>query len=177
SRACRRLVSPSAAISPSLPRGGEGYARSSCRFDQLVDDPDALWRRLLREACPTAAGKLADIDVAVPVDGDAVRRGELSWGETGMHLAQAGQHFALGRVDADARPDVGPIAVDLAGGSAFADIDQRVAAGRHAHAVRPVQVIPLGFELAVTIEHLNAMVLAVGDVQPAVGVAADVVRD
>src|SRR5215468_10560120 len=59
----------------------------------------------------------------------------------------------------------------------FADIDERVAAGRHAHAVRPVQIVPLGLELAVTVEHLDPMVFPVGDIDPAIGVATDVVRD
>jgi len=40
-----------------------------------------------------------------------------------------------------------------------------------------VQIVPLGFELAVAVEHLNPVVLAVGDVNPAVGVATNVVRD
>src|SRR5207249_5664412 len=65
------------------------------------------------------AGKLANIDIAVTVDGDAVRRGELAGGETGVHLAEPGQHLALGRMNADTRPDIGPVAVDLPGGTAL----------------------------------------------------------
>src|SRR6266571_4012012 len=38
-----------------------------------------------------------------------------------------------------------------------------------------MHVVPLGLILAVAVEHLDAMVLAVGDIHPAVGVAADVV--
>src|SRR5215831_715900 len=95
-----------------------------------------------------------------------------------MHFAEPGQDFTLGSMDADARPDIGPIAVAAAaGGTAFADIEQRVGAGGHAHAVRPVQIVPLGFEPAVAVEHLHAVVLAVGDIDPTVRVAADVVRD
>src|SRR5438270_2307587 len=94
-----------------------------------------------------------------------------------MHLAEPGHHLAFGGVDADARPDIGPILVDLAGRPAFANIDQRVGAGRHAHAVRPVQIVPLGFELAAAVEYLDPVVLAVGDIDPAVRVAADGVRD
>src|SRR5260370_30197272 len=78
-------------------------------------------------------------------------------------------------MNAAARPDIGPILVDLAGGAAFADIEERVAAGRHAHAVWPVQIVPLGFELAVAVEHLDPMVLPVVDIDPAIAVAADVV--
>src|SRR5260370_10144831 len=93
-----------------------------------------------------------------------------------MHLAEPGQHLAFNAMDADSRPDVGPVPVDLSRGAAFADIDQRVAAGRHAHAVWPVQVVPLGFALAVAVEHLNPVVLAVGDIEPAVGIAPDIRR-
>ena len=71
--------------------------RSGGGLDELVDDPQALGRRVLREARPGAARQFADIDVAVPVDGDAVRRGELAGSEAGMHLAEPGQHLALGR--------------------------------------------------------------------------------
>src|SRR5215471_15862423 len=80
-------------------------------------------------------------------------------------------------MDADARAYIGPITVDLARGAAFANIEERIAAGRHAHAVRPMQIVPLGLELAVSVEHLNPMVLTVGDIEPPVRVAADVVRD
>src|SRR6516162_8116881 len=94
-----------------------------------------------------------------------------------MHVAEASEHLTLGSMDANARSDIGPIPVDLTGGPALADIDERVAAGRHAHAVRPMQIVPLGLELAVAVEHLDAVVLAVGNVDPTVGVAADVVRN
>ena len=40
----------------------------------------------------------------------------------------------------------------------------------------PVQIIPLRLVLAVAVEHLHAMVLAVGDVDPTVGVGDDVVH-
>jgi hypothetical protein len=40
-----------------------------------------------------------------------------------------------------------------------------------------VQIIPLGLVLAVAVEDLNPMVLAVGDINPAIGVGSDVVND
>src|SRR5207253_2645058 len=89
------------------------YRRLAPAPHELVYHPDALGRRVLGEPCPAAAGKLANIDIAVTVDGDAVRRGELAGGETGVHLAEPGQHLALGRMNADTRPDIGPVAVDL----------------------------------------------------------------
>src|SRR5579864_2914538 len=45
------------------------------------------------------------------------------------------------------------------------------------HAVGPVQIVPLRLPFAVAVENLDAMVLAVGDVNPAVGVTANIVRD
>src|SRR6516164_6022339 len=92
-----------------------------------------------------------------------------------MHLSQPGQYLALRCMNADARADIRPIPVDLTRGAAFADIEERIAAGRHAHAVRPMQIVPLDLELAVSVEHLDPMVLAVGDIEPPVRVAADVV--
>ena len=41
----------------------------------------------------------------------------------------------------------------------------------------PVQIVPLGLVFAVAVEHLHAMVLAVGDIDPAVGIGGDVVDD
>jgi hypothetical protein len=37
----------------------------------------------------------------------------LAESETGMHLPQAGQHLAPGSVDADARPDIRCLLIDL----------------------------------------------------------------
>jgi hypothetical protein len=47
----------------------------------------------------------------------------------------------------------------------------------HVEAARAVQVFPLRLVFAVAVEHLDAMVLAVSDIDPAVGVTADVVDD
>src|SRR5439155_7407237 len=94
-----------------------------------------------------------------------------------MRLAEPRQYLALGGVDADARPDIRPVAVDLAARSALADVAQRVTPVPKAHAVRAVQVVPLRLPFAVAVEHLDAVVLAIGDIEPALGVAADIVRD
>ena len=40
-----------------------------------------------------------------------------------------------------------------------------------------MQVVPLGLVLAVAVEHLNAMVLPVGDINPALFIGANVVHD
>ena len=51
------------------------------------------------------------------------------------------------------------------------------AAGAAIERARPVHVVPLHLVLAVAVEHLHAMVLAVGDIDPAVVVGGDVVGD
>src|SRR4051812_17478823 len=98
---------------PVAVQSEKGIFVSLSQLHKLVDDAQALGRRVLGEARPSPARQFADVDVAVPVDGDAVRRGELAGSEAGMHLAEPGQHHALGRMDADARADIGPILVDL----------------------------------------------------------------
>jgi hypothetical protein len=40
-----------------------------------------------------------------------------------------------------------------------------------------MQIVPLRLVSAVTVEHLNAMILAVGDIDPAIGVSDDIVHD
>src|SRR5205814_9116669 len=70
-----------------------------------------------------------------------------------------------------------PVAVDLARRPALADVAERVLAARQAHAVRAVQVVPLRLPSAVAVKDLHPVVLAVGDIDPAIRIAADVVRD
>src|SRR5580704_2131906 len=106
------------------------------------------------------------------VDSDTVRRGELARRNPGMRLAEPRDHLvALCRMDADARPDIRPVPVDFALRPAFADIAKRVGTARQAHTIWPVQVIPPRLPFAVAIEDLDAMVFAVSDVDPAVGIA------
>src|SRR5581483_7365364 len=183
--ASSRNTTPPASSRRAGPRGSTSSAiscwaddRQSPRdLDQLVDYPPPRRCRPLGKARPGAARQFADIDVSLGVDGDPVRRDELPGIDSGVRQAEPRQHLAVMRMDADPRPDIGPVAVDFALRPAFADIAQRIAAGFHPHAVGPVQVVPLGLPFAVAVEHLDAVVFAVGDVDPAVMRAADVVRD
>jgi TolB-like protein/class 3 adenylate cyclase/lipoprotein NlpI len=145
-------------------------------FFELVQHAQPLRRRALGIARPGPPGQLSDEDAALAIDRDPVGRSEMAGFEPGMHTAEPRQYLTLVAVDADPRTDVRPVAIDLARRSALTDVNQRVAPGRHAHAVRPVQIVPLGLEPAVAGEDLYPVVFAVGDIDPAVGVAADVVR-
>src|SRR6266536_2514458 len=90
-------------------------------------------------------------------------------------VAQARQHLARVAVDADPRPDVGHVVVDPHAAADLADVETALGAGFQIKARRAVHVVPLRLELALAVEDLDAMVLAIGDVDPAVGIAADVV--
>ena len=79
--------------------------------------------------------------------------------------------------DADARAEIGHVAVDRHARAELADIEDRaLCRGGRYRPQGPVQVVPLRLVFAVAVEHLHAVVLAVGDIDPAVGVGGDVVR-
>src|SRR5437899_7206898 len=131
----------------------------------------------LEAIAPVGKRNLADVDVAARVDREPVRRDELTRLESSGALTEPREQVALVAVDAHARSDVGHVVVHAHAAADLADIEAALPAALHVEAGRPVHVHPLRLELAVAVEHLNAMVLAVGDVDPAVGIAADVVRD
>src|SRR6266700_2612282 len=170
-----------------MTEGGTGSAiyrrshRASAHLHQLLQAPEA--GRYLLAPCADAAAPIgeadfADVDVAARIDGEPVRRDELAGLEPGMGVTEPGQEFALMGVDADPGPAIRDVDVARHIGADLADIEaRRAGAGLHAKARRAVHVGPLRLVFAVAVEHLDPVVLAVGDVDPAVGVAADVVRD
>src|SRR4051794_28549289 len=92
-------------------------------------------------------------------------------------LAKAADQLSLMINDADPRSEVGDVAANRGGGANLADIEDRLVPIRHTEATGAMQVLPLGLELTVGVEHLDAGVLAVRDIDPAVGIATDVVDD
>src|SRR6185437_3671922 len=123
------------------------------------------------------ARDLADIDGARRIDGDAVRRDELARPALAREIADARQKLALVRHDAEARPDARHLLIDLAAGPELADVAHRFRGIGHAEAAGAVDVVPLRLVAALAVEHLDAVVLAVGDIDPAIGVGDDVVHD
>src|SRR5215472_16219418 len=93
---------------------------------QAVDDAALRRHRVSREARPGFPRQLADIYVALAIDGDAVRRGELPRQDAAWCLAKPRQDLALQRMDADARPYIRPGAVALALRPALADVAEQV---------------------------------------------------
>ena len=104
-------------------------------------------------------------------------RQELAEVGPGRRVTEAAHKLAFMIDDADPRPEIGDVAADGSGRADFADVADRVVAVRHIKAARTVQVLPLRLVPAVAVEYLHPMVLAVGDIDPAVGVAADIVDD
>src|SRR5262252_7044831 len=145
---------------------------------ELVQRAQITWSWLVSESLrPVGPRHLADIEVAVAVHRKPMRRQELGW--TKARAKPAESRNALPRVvdNGDPRAKVRHIAAHRLHGAEFADVADRALAGWHEQAARTVQVVPLRLVLAVAVEHLHAMVLAIGHIHPAVGIAGDVVRD
>src|SRR5216683_721211 len=121
-------------------------------------------RRLREELRPLRPRHLADIEVAARVDGESVRPEKGGRRRPGMQIAEP-------------RPEIGAVAVDRLHRTKFADIADRPVRIRHEDPARPVQIVPLRLVLAVAVEYLDPVVFAVGDVDPTIGVGADVVDD
>ena len=145
---------------------------------ELLQAAQRLRHRLAgKQRRPGGHGDLADIEVAARIDREPVRREELPRPRAGERLvAEPRQHLALVVQHRDARPEIGRAAIEPVIGPDLADVADRAFARRHVEPARPVQVVPLRLELAVAVEHLHAMVLAIRHIDPAVGVAADIVR-
>src|SRR6266849_137969 len=77
----------------------------------------------------------------------------------------------------DARTEIGNVTADGSGWADFADVADRLVTIWHVEAARAVQFLPLRLVSSVAVEHLDPVVFAVGDIDPTIGVAADVVDD
>src|SRR5215831_11246315 len=75
---------------------------------------------------PGGPGDLADIDVAVPIDRQPVRRQKLAELGTGRGVAKPADQFALMVDDRNPRPEIGNVAADRCGGPHFADVADRL---------------------------------------------------
>ena len=106
-----------------------------------------------------------------------MRRQKLGWTKAWAKPTQPGNALPCVVDDGDPRAKVRHIAANRLHGAEFTDVAHGALARRHKQAARAVQVVPLRLVLAVAVEHLHAMVLAVGHIDPAVGIAGYVVRD
>src|SRR5207248_9096504 len=116
---------------------------------------------------------IANKYVADLINGEPSRPDELARVETGMGMTEPRQEFALIGIDADPRTAIRQIDIDRHVRSDLADEEaRRLGAGLHVEAGRAVHVVPLRLVFAIAVEYLDAVVLAVRDINPAIGVAA-----
>ena len=104
------------------------------------------------------------------------------WGATnsralaGEPAADARDDLALRRQDRHARAQERDVLVDGERGRQLADVEQAAVVADREEAARPVQVVALPRVAAPVVEDLDAMVLAVRDVDESLGIRRDVVR-
>src|SRR3954453_21293229 len=134
-------------------------------------------RRVRIDLRPRSPRDLADIDIAVRIDGESMRGQELAELSSRWYLAKAADQLSLMINDADPRSEVGNVAANRGSGADLADIEDRLLSIRHQRGAGGTRVLPLRFELTVPVEHLDTVVFAVGEINPAVGIATDVVDD
>jgi len=102
-----------------------------------------------------------------------VRCDELGWLVAYVRIADTCQPFAVMVVGVDPMAHAGTVG-HVRVIEHLADVDGAVLA--HAHGLRAVDVVPDGLQLAVLVEHLQAVVLAVGHEHILVPVDDHVVR-
>src|SRR6185295_12871177 len=120
----------------------------------------------------------ADIDVTLRIHRDAVRREKFAGLQPRAVLAaEPGDAVTLGVDDREPWAEIGHLAIDRQAGTELADNEIRLLAAAAAQRAGPVQIVPLRLVFAVAVEHLHAVVLAVGDIDPAVGIGRDIMDD
>src|SRR3954453_17355041 len=129
-------------------------------------------RRVRIDLRPRSPRDLADINIAARVDRESMGGQEPAELRPRWCVAKAADQLSLMINDADPRSEVGDVAANRGSGADLADIEDRLVPIRHAEAKGAMQVLPLCLELAVSVEHLDAMVFPVGDIDPAIGVTA-----
>src|ERR1043166_7007368 len=136
-------------------------------------------RRVGKAGLPVGDADLADIDVALRIQRDAVRGEEFAALEARTVLAAEPRDARAFRIhDREARTEIRHLAVDRHAGTEFADDEVGLlAAAAATQRAGPVQIIPLRLVFAVAVEHLDTMVLAVGDVNPAIRIGDNIVHD
>src|ERR1700733_891555 len=134
---------------------------------------DWLVREVLR---PERARNLADVNVAARIGAQPMRTDIVGGPDARMLATDAREQIALVVDDRQPWPEVRVVAVGPRRRTEFADVADRAGAVRHEHAARAMQIVELRFVAAVAVEHLDTMVLAIGDIDPAIRIARDVMH-
>src|SRR6266849_531198 len=134
--------------------------------DRPGKHPLVLLRQFLRELLQFLSVRIAGIDVAVVVHANAFEGAEVFG-----FLDEPSDLAVLGAADPDALLEA---RVGLVGRLRVGDVDHVVLVDPDA--ARPTELLPLGEELAVLVEDLDAAVGAVGDEQTPGGIEREPVR-
>src|SRR5581483_2177323 len=139
---------------------------------ELLQTAHHRWHWRVRKArLPVGHADFADIDVTPGIQREAMRRQELSGREPGTVLAPEPRDTrALAVQNGEAGAEIGNPAIDRHARAEFADNEIGMTAAAAMQRAGTMQIIPLGFISAIAVEHLHAMVLAVGDIDETIGV-------
>src|SRR5215475_12559247 len=103
---------------------------------------------------------------------------KLTWLFAGENISQPRQSFALLVIDIYPVAQIRALFVHRHARTKFTDITDRVwPGGVHVERAGLMHVVPLRLLFAVAVEHLHAMILPVGDIDPTFFVSANVVYD
>src|SRR5450755_1176269 len=175
---CRPTIPGLPTVWPTGGRRGPDMRRPLDFLQLLQAAYDRRHRRIRKTGLPVGDADFAEIDVALRIQCDAVRCKEFAGLKAGTILAaEPCNALSLGIDDGQARAQIWRLQVDRHARTQLADNEIRLPAAAAMQRAGPMQIIPLRLVFAVAVEHLHAVVLAVGDIDPAVLVGCDVVDD
>src|SRR5258708_20521372 len=135
-------------------------------------------RRVRKTRAPVGDADCADIDVALRIQREAVRREEFSGLEARAVLAAKPRDpLALGVNDGQARTQIRYLAIDRHARAELANDKIRLLAAAAMQRTGAMQIIPLRLVSAVAVEHLHAVVLTVRDIDKTIVVGCEVMDD
>src|SRR6266487_278213 len=141
---------------------------------ELLEATDLAGRRL--EAAPRRPRDLGDVDGALGVGDHAVGGGELAGLLAPERSAEARDLLTLGVQHRHAGPEIGHVLVDGQGVAELAHVECAAVLGAvHEEAAGSVEIVPLALIPALAVEDLDAVVLAIRDVDEPVAIGDEVV--
>ena len=121
---------------------------------------------------PRGEGYFAQVNGAGGIDGNAMRCDETTRRSARGQVTEARQQRTLAVQDADSRPEIWELQGGTQSRTGFAHVKDRRVAASGAQSARTVQVAPLSLKSTAAVEHLDAMILAIGYIHPTIRVTA-----
>src|SRR5713226_4474768 len=153
----------------------ERKLESSVYFSEFLKA--AKLSRRLQVLAHDRPGHLGHVKISARVDRDPARRDELAGRFAATDISQPREQLSFTRENAQPWTQIRDILVDRHTRSQLAEVAERIPPAIHVERAGAMHVVPLRLELAVRIEDLHAVILAVCNVDVAVLVRADVVHD